>query len=181
MDPSTILLLIFLMVLMVVALAAAVMLRSLLKSAIALAAGSVVLAVILFLLGAPWAAVFELSVCAGLITVVFISAISLTTPYSKAEQSEKNKERARRFAPLPFILIGAAVFAVLGLAGAGLDFHNLTYLPSTFDSFRETFWGTRQGDIFGQIILVLAGVFAIAVLFKESHKEPERTEGGDGA
>ena len=181
MEPLTIVLLIILMVLMVIALAMAVMLRSLLKSAIALAAASVVLTVILFFLGAPWAAVFELSVCAGLITVVFISAISLTTPYSKAEMSEKVRVRARRFAPLPFILAGAAVFAVIGLAGSGLEFHNLQYLPSTFDSFRETFWETRQGDIFGQIILVLAGIFSIAILFKETHKEHGQPEGGDGA
>jgi len=180
MDPSTIIALIVLMILMVAALAAAVMLRSLLKSAIALAVASVILTVILFLLGAPWAAVFELSVCAGLITVVFISAISLTTPYSKEEMSEKIRERARRFAALPFILAGAAVFAVIGLAGAGLDFSNIAPPPPSFDSFRETFWETRQADIFGQIILVLAGVFSIVVLFKEKNNEPERAEGGDG-
>ena len=43
---------------------------------------------ILFLLKSPLAAVFELSVCAGLITVIFISVISLTNPLSQDERSE---------------------------------------------------------------------------------------------
>ncbi|MCL2817362.1 MAG: hypothetical protein FWD39_03110 [Clostridiales bacterium] len=181
MSSATVILLIVLMALMVVALAAAVMLRSLLKSAIALAVASVILTVILFLLGSPWAAVFELSVCAGLITVVFISAISLTTAYSKAEQKREAKARARRFASLPFILVGAAVLSVIGLSGAGLVFDNNIELTSTFDSFRTLLWEARQADIFGQVILVLAGVFSIVVLFKESSKEPERAEGGDAS
>ena len=49
----------------------AVMARGLLRAAIALATTSVVLAIIMFRLDSPLAAVFELSVCAGLITVVF--------------------------------------------------------------------------------------------------------------
>ena len=54
----------------------AVHLRDILRAAIALAALSVVLAAIFFKLGAPYAGAFELSVCAGLITVLFIAAIS---------------------------------------------------------------------------------------------------------
>ncbi len=54
----------------------AVHLRDILRAAIALAVLSVVLAAIFFKLGAPYAGAFELSVCAGLITVLFIAAIS---------------------------------------------------------------------------------------------------------
>jgi len=54
----------------------AVHLRDILRAAIALAVLSVVLAAIFFRLGAPYAGAFELSVCAGLITVLFIAAIS---------------------------------------------------------------------------------------------------------
>lgn len=57
---------------------AAVLLKSLLWSAIALGVGSAALATLFFLLGAPYAAGFELSVGAGLISVLFIIAISLT-------------------------------------------------------------------------------------------------------
>ena len=51
--------------------------KTLMVSALALGGGSVVLAALLFMLGAPYAAGFELSVGAGLISVLFIIAISL--------------------------------------------------------------------------------------------------------
>ena len=82
-----------------------VMIRNLLKAAIALALTSAVLTVIMFLLGAWMAAVFELSVCAGLITVVFVSAISLTKPKTMEESKEKQKIRIKRFIYLPFLLV----------------------------------------------------------------------------
>jgi NADH-quinone oxidoreductase subunit J len=55
----------------------AVLTENLLRAAIALGAGSAALAMLLFLLGAPHAGGFELSVGAGLISVLFIVAISL--------------------------------------------------------------------------------------------------------
>jgi NADH-quinone oxidoreductase subunit J len=57
---------------------AAVVSRSLIRAAVALGAGSAALAMLFFLLGAPYAGGFELSVGAGLISVLFIVAISLT-------------------------------------------------------------------------------------------------------
>jgi NADH-quinone oxidoreductase subunit J len=56
----------------------AVLARSLIRAAIALGMGSAALAMLLFLLDAPYAGGFELSVGAGLISVLFIVAISLT-------------------------------------------------------------------------------------------------------
>ena len=54
----------------------AVHIRDLLRAAVALAVLSVALAAIFFKIGAPYAGAFELSVCAGLVTVLFIAAIS---------------------------------------------------------------------------------------------------------
>ncbi|MEG1538182.1 MAG: hypothetical protein RR387_07875, partial [Clostridiales bacterium] len=68
------------LILMVCCGVASAMIRSMIKSAISLAAMSALLAIVLFMLGATWAGLFELSVCSGLITVIFISAISLTVP-----------------------------------------------------------------------------------------------------
>ncbi len=51
--------------------------KTLMISALALGGGSVALAALLFMLSAPYAAGFELSVGAGLISVLFIIAISL--------------------------------------------------------------------------------------------------------
>ena len=56
----------------------AVSFRELLFAAISLAALSVALAIIFYRLNSPYAAVIELSVCAGLITALFVSVISLT-------------------------------------------------------------------------------------------------------
>ncbi|MFO7743630.1 MAG: NADH-quinone oxidoreductase subunit J [Anaerolineae bacterium] len=57
---------------------AAVLLKNLLRAAVALGVSSVALAALFFLLRAPYAGAFELSVGAGLISVLFIVAISLT-------------------------------------------------------------------------------------------------------
>jgi len=74
------------MILVYVALAAvivggavtAVLCKNLLRAAVALGVGSAALATFFFLLNAPYAGGFELSVGAGLISVLFIIAISLT-------------------------------------------------------------------------------------------------------
>lgn len=52
--------------------------KDLLSAALSLAALSAALAIIFYRLGSPYAAVIELSVCAGLITALFVAAISLT-------------------------------------------------------------------------------------------------------
>jgi NADH-quinone oxidoreductase subunit J len=56
----------------------AVLSKNLIRAAVALGAGSAALAMLFFLLRAPYAGGFELSVGAGLISVLFIVAISLT-------------------------------------------------------------------------------------------------------
>ncbi len=57
---------------------AAVLSKNLLRAAVALGVGSAALAAIFFLLGASYAGGFELSVGAGLVSVLFIVAISLS-------------------------------------------------------------------------------------------------------
>ncbi len=52
--------------------------KDLLQSAIMLGVSSAILSIAFFIANAPIAAAFELVVCAGLITVLFISTISLT-------------------------------------------------------------------------------------------------------
>lgn len=58
--------------------AAAVLFRNLLRAAVAIGVSSIALAALFFVLDAPYAGAFELSVGAGLISVLFIVAISLT-------------------------------------------------------------------------------------------------------
>ena len=57
--------------------------KNLVRSAVALGVGSAALATLYFMLDAPYAGGFELSVGAGLISVLFIVAISLTASVEK--------------------------------------------------------------------------------------------------
>lgn len=66
-----------LLLLLVASIAVTVLVKDLIKSAIALASASVVLSILFYQMLAPYAAVVELSIGAGLITVLFVSAISL--------------------------------------------------------------------------------------------------------
>ncbi len=147
-----------------------VMLRDLLKAAVALAALSAVLTIILFMLKAPLAAVFELSVCAGLITVVFISTISMTKLRTKEEIAQHREERRRRFRLLPVVVIA------LTAAGLALMLPHLGELiPNTVPHVTTAaeatvFWNERQADLLGQIVIALAGVFGVLIFFKEGDK-----------
>ncbi len=156
------------LVLMVACGLSAAMFRSMLKSAISLAGASALLSIILFMMDAGWAALFELSVCAGLITAIFVSAISLTTPDRRDEAHER--DHRNRFVALPFILIfcGVALLTVLVATGFSLQ---ISADPAAHAlSFQEVLWNMRQADILGQIIILLAGAFAVVVLFKEGKK-----------
>jgi len=62
--------------------------KNLVHAAVALGVGSAALAVLYFMLDAPYAGGFELSVGAGLISVLFIVAISLTA--SMGEQPDES-------------------------------------------------------------------------------------------
>ncbi|MFA4967046.1 MAG: hypothetical protein WC624_02355 [Candidatus Margulisiibacteriota bacterium] len=157
---------IFLLVLLVLAALWAVMTSLLLRAAIALALTSIILTVLMFEMGAPLAAVFELSVCAGLISVVFISVISLTHRLPLKEYLDRRKNRIGRFWFLPVLLV------IAGLA--------MFYFKQSFDmrlpakiliaDVRVVLWQLRRLDLFGQIIILLAGVFGVLILFGGSKK-----------
>ncbi|MFA7160681.1 MAG: NADH-quinone oxidoreductase subunit J [Kiritimatiellia bacterium] len=156
---------IIIMVLMVASAMWAVMSPNLLKAAIGLAVASAVLAIIMFRLDAPLAAVFELSVCAGLITVVFVSVISLTRP--PEGKDPKPRVVLRRFAFLPLlVLIAAVAFGMLELRP---DFSSLPAMAPEA-GMRVVLWGERQLDLFAQVVVLLTGVFGVVVLFKERQK-----------
>jgi NADH-quinone oxidoreductase subunit J len=138
------------------------MTRSLLRSAIGLALTSAMLTIVMFMLQSPLAAVFELSVCAGLIAVLFISTISLTESSTQEEKLQHARERLRRFWFLPVLVI------VIG--GIGFLFHMQCMLtlppPELGVDVRTMLWHVRQIDMLGQMVILLAGVVGVVVLFK---------------
>jgi NADH-quinone oxidoreductase subunit J len=157
------------LVIMVMAALWASMTSILLRATIALALTSATLAVVMYSLGATLAAVLELSVCAGLISVVFVSVISLThiTPFK--EMLKQRRNRLTRFWPLPLVLVAGGV--ALSFVHAPVQI--VLPLPGGDGDVRTVMWTLRQLDLFGQILVLLAGVFGVLVLF--------RKEGKDGA
>ena len=93
------------LVIMVLAALWASMTTLLLRATIGLALSSAMLAVAMYSLGAQLAAVFELSVCGGLISVVFVSVISLTQRRPFMDIVKYRRSRLTRFWPLPVVLL----------------------------------------------------------------------------
>ena len=159
-----------LFLLLVIAAVYSVMVNELLFGAIGLAVVSVLLSILMFVFDSPLAAVFELSVCAGLITVVFASAISLTRRLSPAEATQRAETRWKRFIMLPVIVL---------IVGVVLwTFHDLlslaSYLPPISPTdVRQILWNTRRFDILGQLALLLVGVLGIVVLFRRLENRSE--------
>jgi len=150
-----------------------VLLNDLLKASIAMAVLSAVLAIVMFALKADLAAALELSVCAGLITVIFVSAISMTRMRTEEENKARIKDRRKRFVFLPVILI-VALCAALFIFWPELSSMIIKIEPEAAGdivSGSETLWEKRLVDLLGQVIIVLAGVFGILIFFKEDKEK----------
>jgi NADH-quinone oxidoreductase subunit J len=151
--------------LMLVAAVWTVMTVRLLLSVIGLAAVSALVSILIFRLNSPYAAVFELSVCAGLISVIFFVAVSFTKRLTDADVKTLWRERARKTAWLPFLLLGLGLIMAKTLTPPPLG----TPVQGQAD-VRPVLWGLRHLDLFGQIIVLLAGAFGVVLFFKEKKK-----------
>jgi NADH-quinone oxidoreductase subunit J len=152
---------------MVLAALWAVMTNLLLRAAIALSLVSALLTVVMFQLGAPYAAVFELSVCAGLIPVIFISVISLLQRLPFKEQIQRRQERIKRFWALPLLLL------VIGVALSLVRLPLEVPLPwrETIDDVRVVLWEYKRFDLFGQVLALLAGAYGILIFFRSEKND----------
>jgi NADH-quinone oxidoreductase subunit J len=137
------------------------------QAAIGLAITSAVLTIIIFRLASPLAAVFELSVCAGLISAIFISIISLMRRITAEDRAVRQKEHFHKYWLLPVIICIVAI--ALSQFHLPTDFK----LPAqpTENDVRIILWNLRHLDLLGQIVILLAGAFGIAALFKERKNE----------
>ncbi len=162
--------LVILMIGLVVSAVVCAILSDLLKAAIALTITSAILSVILFVMGAPLAAVFELSVCAGMITVVFISACSMNRNRTNEEHARRQKERNRRFVLLPAMLFALTAVLMMVLQPHITDISPAVTVGSGA-GVQHALWGTRQVDLLGQIVLILTGVYGVIVFFKEKEAD----------
>ena len=143
-----------------------VMTVRLLRSVVGLGLTSAILAVIIYRLSSPLAAVFELSVCSGLISVIFITTVSFTQRISKETFLIRRRERLLRFLYLPFIIIAAGLLLVKYLKIPQF----VTPLPAQITDVRLVLWEMRHLDLLGQVIILIAGVFGVVIFFKEPNK-----------
>lgn len=143
-----------------------VMTVRLVRAVVGLALTSAILSIIMFRLNSSLAAVFELSVCAGLISVIFVTTVSFTQRLTQDRLRVRKQERFAKFWLLPFILVITALllynytkpvnFAVLPLTGN--------------EDARNVLWNKRHLDLLGQIVALLIAALGVVVLFKEKKK-----------
>ncbi|OGS20115.1 MAG: hypothetical protein A2252_11230 [Elusimicrobia bacterium RIFOXYA2_FULL_39_19] len=143
----------------------AVFLRDLLKSAICLAVASIFLAVMFFRMGATYAGVFEVSVVAGLITVLFITVIALTNDDAKVPENKW---------PIIIFPVALAIFIIFDI----WFMNKFIILPSKAlpllaqgEKFGDVLWGQRTFDLLGQIGVIFAGVFGVFAFFRRKTDE----------
>ncbi len=131
--------------------------KRLLVSALWLAGASALVALAMYLLGAPEIAVVELSVGAGLVTVLFVFAINLT-----GDEALKAKPVVPR--GLAWGLVGLAVVLL-----AWLDVPRALVVPAPLaGGFANMVWQQRGLDVLLQVALIFAGVLGVLGLLSES-------------
>jgi NADH-quinone oxidoreductase subunit J len=141
-----------------------VMTIRLIRAIVGLALVSALLAVLMYRLASPLAAVFELSVCSGLISVIFITTVSFTQRISKERLRARRKERFIKFWYLPFIVIATGLLMRKYLKIPRFQ----VPVPAKVLDVRNVLWNLRHLDLLGQVIILLIGVFGVIVLFKET-------------
>lgn len=150
---------------MVVCAALAVQARPLV-AALWLACCSALLSVALYLLNAPALAVVELSVGAGLITVLLAFAISM------AEDDTQYRPVLPRW--LSVLLVLAAAGGIVWLLWPGLAGYQMT--GGMDASFFEQVWYSRQADLLLQIVIIFAGVVGVLNLLGDIQTVPQPDE-----
>lgn len=125
--------------------------RRLIISAIWLALTSALVSILLFLLGAPHLAAIELSVGAGLVTVLFVFAINISGDEAIENLSILPKPYAWGSIGLAIVL---ALFIILKMLGIVQFLPDIT-LKSSID------WDARYLDMLLQVALIFSGVLGV--------------------
>jgi uncharacterized MnhB-related membrane protein len=136
--------------------------KRLLASAIWLAGVSALSATVFYLLGAHEVAVIELSVGVGLVTVLFVFAISIAGDESMDAKSVVPQV-------LAWILALAAVVLLAWMALPEFHTaHTVMELSST-----DILWQQRGLDLLVQVVLIFAGVLSVLGLLSEKAPGPK--------
>lgn len=144
----------------------AVMASRLIKAVIALATVSVLLSILMYRLGSPLAAVFELSVCAGLIPVFFVTTVSFTKRMTPENIAIRRHTRWKKYSLLFILLMLFSVWLLM----VKLPIHFQPGAPEAAvhgEGVRELLWNLRRWELLGQIVILIAGIYGVVVFFKE--------------
>ena len=130
----------------------------LLLAAVWLAGAAALTALLMYRLGAPEVAVIELSVGAGLVTVLFVFAINIA--------GEEPPVALRSLVPRPLAALG--VLCAVGLAATMvLPALRTPAAPGQAVHFPTVLWEQRGLDAVLQVVLIIGGVLAVLGLFAE--------------
>jgi NADH:ubiquinone oxidoreductase subunit 6 (subunit J) len=131
--------------------------RQLIVSALWLAGCSAILSILMYLLGAFAVAVIELSVGAGLVTVLFVFAISIA-----GGETIEAKSIIPRWLALIVSLVAIVLLAFMTIS-------SLVSLPAaTEPTFSEVLWQQRGLDMLVQSGLLFAAVVGMLGLLSEA-------------
>ncbi len=140
--------------------------KRLLISAIWLAVTSALTALMFYLLGAVQVAVIELSVGAGLVTVLFVFAINI----SGEEAMDFKPVMPRPLAwGLVAIAVGLTIYLTIQGGGLALVLKATTEAPAVL-------WEDRYLDILLQIALIFSGVLGVLGLLSEGKPETQKED-----
>lgn len=128
----------------------------LLQAALWLAGLSALVSLLLYLLGAPEVAVIELSVGTGLVTVLFVFAISI---------AGEDTLDARSLVPRPWAC-ALVVLCVILLGTLSLPMSQSPARPEP--SFAVVVWQLRGLDVLAQVVLIFAGALGVRGLLAET-------------
>ncbi len=136
--------------------------KRLLFSALWLAGASALTALLLYLLGAPYVAVIELSVGAGLVTVLFVFAINVA-----GEEGLSLPSLLPRWLSWSLVIAAVVLLSLMVLP-------NLLPLESALPGlpFKTVIWSERELDMLLQVVMIFAGVLGVLGLLSEQ-KEPQ--------
>jgi NADH:ubiquinone oxidoreductase subunit 6 (subunit J) len=131
----------------------------LLTSALWLAGVSALVAIVFYLYGARQVAVIELSVGAGLVTVLFVFAISIAGDDIIA---------AKPVLPKPFFIGICLLFVILMgwfLLPGSVNPFSAVGVEGTMN---DVFWHQRGPDVLVQVVLIFSGVLGLLGLLAEA-------------
>lgn len=133
--------------------------KRLLNAALWLAGTSALVALEMYLLGAPEVAVIELSVGAGLVTVLFVFAINIAGEEVMSALPVVPRPLARVLVFLSVALLAWMNFDILGMQ---VDVLEPLY-------FKVVLWENRLLDVLLQMALIFTGVLGVLGLLAEIH------------